>query len=44
LDDASNLALVDADVNVGLGNQIWQQIRNLPQGTVIDKIEIKGLP
>ncbi|HEY7327872.1 MAG TPA: hypothetical protein VH592_09545 [Gemmataceae bacterium] len=44
LDEASNLALLDADVNVGLGNQIWQQIRDLPQGTVIDKVEIKGLP
>ncbi len=30
LDDASNLWLLDADVNMGLGRQIWQQIKNLP--------------
>jgi len=43
LDDASNLWLLDADVNVGLGRQIWQQIKNLPDGTIIDKIVIEGL-
>ena len=43
LDEASNLWLLDADVNVGLGRQIWQQIKDLPDGTIINSIEILGL-
>lgn len=43
LDEASNLWLLDADVNMGLGRQIWQQIKDLPDGTIINQIEIVGL-
>lgn len=42
LDDSCNLWLLDADVNIGIGRQIWQQIRNLPDGTIIDRIDIGG--
>ena len=42
LDESSNLWLLDADVNTGIGRQIWQQIKNLPDGTIIDRIEIGG--
>lgn len=38
-DDASNLRLLDADTNRDIGNQIWQQIRTLPDGTPI-RIEV----
>jgi hypothetical protein len=42
LDEASNLSLLDADVNTGIGRQIWQQTRNLPDGTIIDRIDVGG--
>jgi hypothetical protein len=42
LDDLSNLWLLDADVNVGIGRQIWQQIKDLPSGTQISNINIVG--
>ena len=42
LDEASNLSLLDADVNTGIGRQMWQQIRNLPDGTIIDRIDVGG--
>ncbi|QGJ69330.1 Hypothetical protein PBC10988_10040 [Planctomycetales bacterium 10988] len=42
LDEASNLWLLDAEVNRSLGGQIWQQIRNLEDGTIIDRIDIVG--
>ena len=41
-DDAMNLWLLDADVNTGLGRQIWQQIRLLRAGTMIDRVIIRG--
>ena len=39
LDDASNLSLLNADVNQGLGRQVWQQIRDLPPGTKITSVK-----
>jgi len=43
LDDASNLWLLDSEVNQGIGRQIWQQIKNLADGTIISDINIIGL-
>jgi hypothetical protein len=42
LDESSNLWLLDSEVNQGLGSQIWQQIKGLPDGTLITDIEIVG--
>ena len=42
LDEASNLWLIDADVNIGLGRQVWRQIKKLPDGTIIRSIDIVG--
>jgi hypothetical protein len=43
LDEAPNLWLLDGEVNMGLGRHIWQQIKNLPDATLITNIEILGL-
>ncbi|MER9406177.1 HNH endonuclease [Mesorhizobium caraganae] len=36
----SNFALLDSSVNRSLGAQIWNQIKNLPIGTAINKVTI----
>ncbi|RVU34813.1 HNH endonuclease [Hwanghaeella grinnelliae] len=36
-----NLATLDASVNRSLGAQIWHQIKDLPQGTIINKVTIE---
>ncbi|WP_010304017.1 hypothetical protein [Candidatus Odyssella thessalonicensis] len=41
LDHASNLCLLDANVNQLLGYQLWQQLRKLPNNTPISNIIIK---
>jgi RHS repeat-associated protein/uncharacterized repeat protein (TIGR01451 family) len=39
-DEASNLWLLNRDVNIGIGRQIWQQIRDLPDYTTIVGFDI----
>ncbi|MDX8468908.1 hypothetical protein RFM26_24675 [Mesorhizobium sp. VK23B] len=40
LHDLSNFMPLDASVNRSLGAQIWHQIKDLPIGTVINKVTI----
>jgi hypothetical protein len=44
VDEATALWLLDPDVNVQLGRQVREQIRNVPSGTKIIDVLVEGMP